>query len=188
MDFSLQTLYLICATVGGGLLVIQLILMLIGMDDGGDGDLSDFELDEAGVGGNLFFGHLSMKTVVAFLTFFGLVGLLIETSEWGISPAWGAGIASAAGLVAFYVVAVIMIGLHRLQSAGNVDLHDGVGKMATVYLKIPSEKTGAGKVTVHLQKRSLEVPAITDGEEIATGSQVRIIGITGGSVFEVVHI
>ena len=66
MDFNLQTLYVICATVGGGLLVIQLILMLIGMDDGADADLTDFELDEAGIGGNLFFGHLSMKTVARF--------------------------------------------------------------------------------------------------------------------------
>jgi hypothetical protein len=184
MDLNLHTLYLVCAIVGGGLLVVQFLLMIFGMDDHADADVSDFELDEAGVGGNIFFGYLSIKAVVAFLTFFGLGGLLAETID-GIGSLAGVGIACALGIAAFYVVAFIMVSLKRLDASGNVDIEKAVGHTATVYLKIPANKSGAGKVTVSLQDRSVEVRAVTGGEELGTGSQVRVIAVQEGPTLEV---
>ncbi len=184
MDFTLHTFYLICATVGGSLLVIQLVLMLLGFGDEGDLADSEFELDEAGVGGNLFFGYMSFKAVVAFLTFFGLTGLLVEKSRWSstwISPV----VAVAAGIVAFYIAGLIMSFLYRLQTHGNVDVKNAVGETAQVYLKIPAQNSGAGKVTVSLQQRTMELPAITQGEEILTGSLVKVVGVSGESILEV---
>ncbi len=185
MDLNLHTLYLICATVGGSVLVIQFILMLIGFGDEGDMDASEFELDEEGVGGNLFFGFLSVKTVVAFLTFFGLVGWLIDLSDWNLSPGTGVLLATAAGALAFYLVGFIMASLYRLDATGNVNIKKAIGKTAKVYLKIPGQNSGAGKVTVKFDAGTLELAAVTEGEEILTGSLVRIVGISGESILNV---
>ncbi|MFQ5653375.1 MAG: hypothetical protein ACE5GW_01420 [Planctomycetota bacterium] len=182
---GLETLYLICAAVGGALLVVQFLLLLIGFDHGPDGDLSEFELDESGAGGNPFFGLLSAKTIVAFFTFFGLTGLLVESLELGFHPAIGVFISFGAGLLAFYLVGLIATSLYRLQSQGNIDLKNVLGRTGTVYLKIPPERSGAGKVTVTVQKRTFEAPAITSGEQLETGTQVMVVDLLGEKTLEV---
>ena len=183
---TLHSTFLLCAAIGGTVLIVQIILMLLGFHDGADGDFSEFELDEAGAGTNIFFTYLSVKTAVAFLTFFGLTGLGIE--KMGVATGWQVGLAFPAGCVAFYIVGFIMMSLRKLESKGNVDLNNGVGQTADVYLVIPADKSGAGKVTVTLQERSLQVDAMTEGDEIKTGAKVRVLGMIDTQTYDVVPV
>ena len=73
----------------------------------------------------------------------------------------------------------------KLQASGNLDPRGAVGKAATVYLRIPPQKTGAGKITVSLQGRTAEFTAVTAGDEIATGQDVRVVRMTTPGTFEV---
>lgn len=175
--------YMICAIVGGTIMVVQLALMILGFDN--DTGSGDFELDEAGIGGSEFFEYLSLKSCIAFLTFFGLTGLTLQSMKW--NPFLGAHVIASlgAGLVALYIVGFIMQALRRLHSQGNLDLRNAVGEVATVYLRVPPQNGGTGKVTVQIQNRTVEATAITYGEELSTGSKVHVVGIVGADTLEV---
>lgn len=185
------TIYKYCAIVGGVLVGMQLVLQLLGL--GGDHDVdahADVDVDhgdlhgEAGTEGhgNVFAGVLSFKALSAFAGVFGLVGLTIWDSlgqAARISAAAGAGVAS------MFLVAWTMRGLARLNASGTVNVRNAVGTRATVYLRIPGQCKGRGKVTVEIQGRSMEFPAITDGDTLETGMQVTVEAVEGDDVLKV---
>jgi len=143
MDW-LPDVYLVCALVGGTILVLQTIMMLVGIggdhdvghDVGGDaGDLAGHDVGHVGDEMS-FLKWLSLKTIVSSLTFFGLAGMAAGKAGW--SPWTGLGIAIAAGTASVLVIAFLMASLWKLQSRGNLDLKNAVGHTARVYLRIPA--------------------------------------------------
>jgi hypothetical protein len=185
MDW-LGDVYLICAVVGGTLLVVQTILMAIGGHH--DGEMAHDGVDatqaDGGVGHDLGMRKwLSIKAVVAALTFFGLGGLAAQKA--GLTPYVGLAISLAAGAAAVFVVASLMAGLSRLQSKGNLDLRNAVGAVGKVYLRVPAGRGGVGKVTLEVQGRFVEVEAITAGPEIPTGSPIRVVAVPAPDTLEV---
>jgi membrane protein implicated in regulation of membrane protease activity len=174
---------LICAVVGGTLLVVQTILLAVG--GAGDADGDPDVVDHADGPGDSshdasFVKWLSLKTVVAFLTFFGLAGLAAH--EAGTSPTATLLIALVAGLASVFFVGFLMAGLGRLQSKGNLDMQNAVGATAKVYLRVPAARSGAGKVTLEVQGRFVEAEAVTAGPELPIGAQVRVVGVSGLTV------
>ncbi len=208
---SMVTLYTVLAAAGGTVLVCQFLLTLIGLggedaDAGGDhgdfaGDHGDFGGDHVDVGhdhiadhhvdmdhadqfGSWFFAMLSVKSIVAAVAFFGLGGL-IGTSA-GLSQYLAFVAALAAGAVAMFIVAWLMNMLHKLSSEGNVRIESAVGETATVYLGIPPNREGAGKVTVKIQDRTMEYQAVTMKErELRSGERVTVVGIVSSDTLEV---
>jgi membrane protein implicated in regulation of membrane protease activity len=190
MDW-LPDVYLVCALVGGTILVLQTVMMLFGIggdhDAGGDigpdsGDLSGHDVGH--VGDELsFLKWLSLKTIVSSLTFFGLAGIAAGKAGW--SPWAGLSVAVAAGTAAVVALAFLMASLAKLQSRGNVDLKNAVGHTARVYLRIPGSRRGTGKITVEVQGRSIEAAASTNGPDIPTGDQVRVLGLVADDTFDV---
>jgi membrane protein implicated in regulation of membrane protease activity len=176
----MDTLFSWSAIVGGTILVVQTILTVIGigLEDLDSDPGIDTELADATHHG--IFGVLSFKALVAFATFFGLAGLAAHSS--GLSPATSLGIAIAAGLASVWLVASLMRGLAKLQSHGNLDLENAVGKTAEVYIRIPGERTGVGRVHVNVQGRRVECKAMTRGAELTRGTQVRILDLHGDDV------
>jgi membrane protein implicated in regulation of membrane protease activity len=183
MDW-LADVYLICAVVGGTILVVQTILLAVGTSHG------DADLGHDTVGGDHDVGHdagdaafvkwLSLKTGVAALTFFGLAGLAGQKA--GLSAPITLVLALAAGTAALVIVAFLMASLSRLQSRGNLDLQNAVGRPARVHLRIPGARQGRGKVTLEVQGRFLEVEAVTAGAELPTGMDVRVVAVSGDAV------
>ncbi|MEM7231654.1 MAG: hypothetical protein AAF517_05750 [Planctomycetota bacterium] len=195
----MHTLFLIAAVAGGSILVIQVALLMLGLDQGGEVDVPDvpdvpddipddvpdgdvdaggYEAD-AGEGSSgtqsiAAFKFLSFKTLVAFFTFFGLTGLLGESYE--LTTATTLTLAICSGFAAFYLVGYMWMMLYRLESSGNVKIRNAVGTTGRVYLSIPSG--GRGKVTLTIQGRTVEYNALTDNEEpITTGASVRVVSI-----------
>ena len=181
-------IYLVLAVVGSVLLLLQVVLQVFGvvgdmhgMDGGADMDV-DVDGDDAHGGhGNWFFGMLSFKALCAFAALFGLTGLALKDSTM---PARLIG-ATAAGAAAMLVVAFLMRSLSRLGASGTVDIRNAVGSTAAVYLTIPGAGTGTGKVTVEIQGRSLQFPAVTDGEQIATGVRVMVTEVASEGTLKV---
>lgn len=177
MPWNAETLYLACAVVGGSALVLQVAMALLG----GHHDI-DMDIDHD-VDSDVFFGVLSLKSVGAFLTFFGLAG-------WGATGAsWGAPlsllVATAAGLFMLAMVILMLRMQRHLSAVGNLDPELAVGSAARVYLRIPAIGEGAGKVTVSIQGRSIELNATTTGEGIPTGANVYITRMITPDTFEV---
>lgn len=190
----MATFYLICAIVGGVILLCQFLLTLIGIADGHDVDAGhgptfdahhdighhDADADHAS---SLFFSMLSFRALIAAVAFFGLGGLASMSS--GLSGYTSLVGGAAAGSAAMLVVAWLMRTLYSLRAEGTVRIELAVGCTAVVYLMIPGHKTGAGKVTVQMQNRTMEYEAMTVGDALPTGAVVEVIGVLGPDTLEV---
>lgn len=189
MNWTMETVYLGCAAVGGTVLVLQTGMALFGSGDhdAGHADVGGHDIGNAGSGEthghDTAFGLLSVRTCAAFLTFFGLVGFGGTSAGWGTYPTMAA--ALAAGTLMLFAVAWLFSLQRKLYSEGNVDPRNAVGHTARVYLKVPAANAGKGKITVALQGRTVEYNAATSGRELATGSEVRVVRLITPDTFEV---
>jgi hypothetical protein len=194
----MDNLYLICAILGGTVMIIQFVLTLFGMgehhDVGGHDASFDVHHDvatdhhggdhDAGHGGSWFVGMLTLRAITAALAFFGLAGLGASQSQ--IEEPLRFVVALAAGGAALFGVAWIMRGLSRLRAEGTVRINRAVGATGTVYLSIPAARAGAGKVTVKVQNRSMEYLAVTaQDQELPTGAKVVVVSVAGPGTLEV---
>ena len=184
----MDTIFIICAAVGGTLLLCQVLLTAVGL--GGHHDFfahgdHDFGSHEPGHDheSSWFAGLLTFRTIVAALTFFGLAGLTATAGK--AQPPLALAIAAAAGAGALVLVAQMMRALRGLRSDGTVRVERSVGQSGTVYLTIPGHKAGAGKVTLTLQNRTMEYQAITAEQELPTGAKIVVVSVVGPDTVEV---
>ena len=123
-----------------------------------------------------FYEIISIRTLAAAGTFFGLVGK--TALAYGHPPMASFCYAAFAGGAAMYGVYWLFKQVYRLQNAGNENVRRAIGLPATVYVPIPAARSGAGKVTFKLQDRTVEYIAVTnDASRLATGEKVVIVGI-----------
>lgn len=171
----MDTFFLVCAALGGAVLLLQLALGLFGLSHD-----ADFHAD-AGAGETL--NLLSARSVAAGLAFFGIAGLaILALGVWvwvALPVAIGVGISAAA------VMALLMRMLGRFESDGTARIETSIGHAATVYLTIPGQKTGAGKVLLSLQNRTVECQAVTSLDELPTGTSVVVVDVIGPDTVEV---
>ena len=178
-DWTMSKIYIACAVAGGTLILSQTGLSLFGL---GEGDVdADVHVDDVDASEGLTF--LSLRAMAGFLTFFGLVGWGGVSSGW--HPLTTIAIAFLAGTSVMLLIAVIMRFFKTMQADGTVKPEGAVGSIATVYLRIPGQRSGKGKITVEIQGRSQQFDALTDGEELPTGSECRVLSMTTAGTFEV---
>lgn len=163
-------------------LVVQTVLLLFGIGDG-DGDVDpgcdcggDIDVhggvDTDGDGFALF----SVRGVVAMLAIGGWSGLAMYQA--GLRLWLTVTLSLVFGLIALVVIAYMMRGVMRLQDSGNIEIERAVGKSAKVYIPIPANMSGTGKVNLTLQDRFIEVDAVTASDKILrTGESVRVTDV-----------
>ena len=117
------------------------------------------------------------------MAFFGLGGLSADAMDLPAQTVLL--IALACGAAAMYGMYWMMQWLSTLHAEGTVQLDQAVGLAATVYLQIPGARSGAGKIQVNLQNRTMEYLAITAGEPLATGARVVVVGVVNPETVEV---
>ena len=186
------------------ILLIQTIMMFVGMGDDGDisdaeipdGDVADVDLPDSDEIEGVFGGNsvtetadafgleglriLTVRGIIAFLVMFGWVGVVMTGADvplWLTLP-----VATICGFFVMVLLALLMKLVLKLRSDGNADNRNAVGTAGTVYLTIPAERKGEGKVQLMLQGSYVERNAVTDDKEpIPTGTEVVIIGVSGGT-------
>jgi len=204
----MATLFLICAAVGGTILACQLVMTVLGfagdmvdvdvpddLDGGGDLDLGG-DVDaggDVGVDGDVadvahhdtswLAGVLSFRTLVAALTFFGLAGMAARGANFSVAVQ--VLVALAAGVGAMYGVYYLMRSIYSLKSEGTVRVGHTVGRHGTVYLRVPGHESGTGKVQLSVQKRTMEYLAMTPGDELPTGTKVKVVRVITSNTVEV---
>ncbi len=134
-------------------------------------------------GSTWLFQVLSLRTIVAALAFFGLAGRAAEAAD--CPPFTALLIAAAAGIAAMYAVFAMLKGIRSLRAEGTVRIERAVGQQANVYLRIPAQQKGAGKIQINLQNRTMEYLATTTGEAIPSGATVVVTKIIGSDSVEV---
>ena len=188
----METLFLVFAGVGGTLLLLQILAGALGIGgDHADAGHHDFGGGhehgghDHGAAGNWFLGLLTFRAVCAAVAFFGLGGLTARYYEMPEKSQLAA--AALSGFAALYLVATLMKMLYRLKADGAVQIGHAVGRTGTVYLRVPANKTGPGKVTLNLQNRTVELEAFTADGELPTGTPIRVVAVLGPSAVEVTH-
>lgn len=175
--------FLTCALLGGAILVIQLLLGMLGIvHDGFDspGESHDGHIEAAAEGLNL----LSVRALSAGLGFFGVGGMAGLATGLGLLAALP--LAIALGLGATIATAMATRAMLRLEDDGSVSIHGAVGTTGTVYLAIPGERTGAGKVLLTLQNRTVEYQAVTSERALPTGTSILVVDVVGPDTVDVV--
>ena len=201
----LDTIFVYAAVVGGAALAFQFVLMLMGVggddaDFSGDGDVSlDADLEAGGQpgardagwaeagdadlghpGSHWFYEILSLRTISAAVTFFGIAGKTAQAR--GMNEVSSLVIALSAAGAAMYGVYWMFKQVYKVQHAGNENIRLAVGLPAKVYVPIPAARAGAGKVMFRLQNRTVEYQALSDeAERLRTGEEVIITSVVSPS-------
>ncbi|MDY2607182.1 MAG: hypothetical protein SOV90_04530 [Lachnospiraceae bacterium] len=147
----------------------------------GELDYSHISADDASThhdaGDNLeSFRLFTMQGIIGFFCMFSWASIAGIANDMQPGPAILIGF--VLGFILMFVVAVIIKYSYRLAQDGTFDIRDTLGVNATVYLPIPPDKSGQGKVNVMVSERMVELNAITESDTvISTGETVRIIDI-----------
>lgn len=159
-------------------LVVQTVLLLFGIgDDDIDADGIDITGngigDTPGDGGGDGFALFSIRGIMAMAAVGGWSGLAMHNAEIPITLTIIC--AAALGFITLVGIAFIMRLASRLQSSGNIILGYSIGKVGSVYIPIPPNMSGSGKINVTVQERFIEVDAVTPCDRrLKTGESVRI--------------
>lgn len=169
------------------ILVIQTILLLVGGGlGGGEASAQAGDIDSDGDAHDLADGAdglrvFTVRGLVAFFTIGGWLGLALLQNN--ISPILSVLFAVLGGLAAMVVVALILKWTLSLQDSGNISLTNAIGKPAQVYLTVPANRSGTGKVTVTVQERLMELDAVTDNAQpLRTGELVTVKALVNSSL------
>lgn len=167
---TIEQVFLLSGTVGGVIILFQLILMIVGLDHHG----SDVHVDsDAGA------QALTIQGVSSFFAMFGIVGYaLYHGAALGSLIALAGGI--AAGVATMWLIQKIFRSLMKLQSSGTVSLFAAVGSEGSVYLTVTKE---GGRVQINFANRLREFEAISaDGSTIPTGTPIRVQSVAANTL------
>lgn len=166
--------------------IIQTVLTFIGADadstglDGADldaGGMDTFDADfgdsDAGAsdgGANLY----TFRNFINFLLGFGWADILLQQAI----PAKGLRIVVSV-LIGMALVALVMYVfrlLGKMQQSGNINVYSSaLGCQGTVYLTIPSSRSGEGKVQITINNAVREYNAMTEEDSpIVTGTPIKV--------------
>jgi hypothetical protein len=179
-DFE-QVIFIV-ASSASILMFLLLVLMIIGIDgaESFDGGLDSIDVDVfndepfSAIGGLKI---ISIRGVLAFFSFGGWTTYLVSNgSNNGLALLVGFII----GVIAMILTAYIFKQIYRLESSGNINYKTAIGKQAIVYMRVPKQKSGTGKVTLVHQERMVEVDAVTESDtDIMPKTQVEVVALDG---------
>ena len=174
-------------------LVIQTVLLFMGFDDGADSEFdvdapdADFDdgilgddgmTDISDVSGLESLHIFTVRGIIAFLVVFGWVGYGMEIS--GVKLWITILVSTVCGFMMMTVLAFFVRTVMKLKNDGNLDNRNALGVSGKVYLTVPANRKGEGKVNVMLQGSFVERDAVTDeNEDIPTGCEVVVTGVSG---------
>ena len=142
------------------------------------------DIDISHQGSPWFYELLSIRTLSMGTTSFGLVGKI--ALRYGLNNIQAIVCASIAGFAAMYAMYWLFQQVFKLETSGNENIRNALGKNARVYIPIPADRQGAGKVQFKMQQRLVEYQAVTlDPEKLATGDNVVVVGVVNADTVEV---
>ena len=204
LDLSTASFVFVCIAIPATLfLLIQTVMMFIGIgsnsefaDSGADdieADLPDAEAPDGDIGDtDVYDGEtdapdaadfdglriITVRGVVAFFVMFGWTGLAMDRAGCPLYATLP--VAFVAGSAVMILLAILFKWVMKLQNDGNINNRNAIGVAGKVYLTVPSSRKGMGKVNVMIQGSYVERNAVTDeDEDIPTGSEIVVIGVSG---------
>jgi len=151
--------------------IIQSVMTFIGVDatDGLEADF-DSNLDGADSPFQLF----SFRNLVNFLLGFSWTGISLYGKLNNTLLIIAATIVGIGFVMLFFL---IIRQVQKLAENNSFTINSTLNKTAEVYLTIPGQKSGKGKVLISVKGSVRELDAITEGDKIETGKLVLVSGI-----------
>lgn len=157
--------------------LLQTILTFVG-SGGSDGLEADFDGDLDGV--EAPFQMFSLRNLINFLLGFSWTGIsfykLIPNTTLLIF------ISLAVGFAFVYFFFIIIKQIQKLGEDNTFRLEKTLNKIADVYLAIPGNMQGKGKIMVSLNGSVRELDAMTEQDKIETNATVRIMRVESGNI------
>lgn len=155
--------------------VIQSILTFVGADADFN---TDFDADVSaidGTDGDSGMGLLTFRNFVNFFLGFGWTAILLHDQIESNVVLMIVAVVIGVGLVA--VVMLLFKWISGMQQSGNIDIHRSAeGCAGKVYLSIPANRRGKGKVQITINNSVREYEAVTDSDEtLKTGDDITVI-------------
>ena len=80
------------------------------------------------------------------------------------------------GVALVFAVMYLFKWLSSMQQTGTINVYKtSVGCTGKVYLTIPAARSGEGKVQITINDSVREYDALTDGEELPTGTNIKVL-------------
>ena len=155
-------------------------LVLLGMTIfGGDVSDSDVSTDVDGSladGDSIPFQFLSLKNIVAFFAVFGWSGIGFINA--GMAAWLVIILAAICGLLMMLAMAALFYFMSKLAENGTLNMKNAIGKLGEVYLVIPANRGGMGKVQLNVQGSLRTLDALTDeNSPIPTNSIIEVLDV-----------
>ena len=186
LDLFMKILW--CIAIASSLIfIIETVLTFIGADVEMDMD-TDFDIVDGGFEGDPSMNLYTFRNLVNFLL--GMSWTAILLNEQIKSKALLMLIAFAVGAAIVFAVMMMFKGLSKMQQSGNINVFESaVGCSGKVYLTVPGERKGSGKVQININNSVREYDALTDSEDdLKTGTSIKVTEVLDASTLLVEEI
>ena len=172
LDLFMKILW--CIAIASSLIfIIETVLTFIGADVEMDMD-TDFDVPDGGFEGDPSMNLYTFRNLVNFLLGMSWTAILLQ--EQIASKAFLMIIAFVVGALLVFAVMMMFKGLSKMQQSGNIDVYkSAIGCNGKVYLTVPAERKGTGKVQININNSVREYDALTDSEDdLKTGTSIKV--------------
>ena len=186
LDLFMKILW--CIAIASSLIfIIETVLTFIGADVEMDMD-TDFDIADGGFEGDPSMNLYTFRNLVNFLL--GMSWTAILLNEQMKSKALLRLIAFTVGAAIVFAVMMMFKGLSKMQQSGNINVFESaVGCSGKVYLTVPGERKGQGKVQININNSVREYDALTDSEDdLKTGTSIKVTEVLDASTLLVEEI
>lgn len=157
--------------------IIQTIMTFIGADSS-DGLDADFDGDLSGT--HAPFQLFSLRNLINFLLGFSWTGISFYSTIANKSILII--ISLAVGFLFVYFFFVIIRQVQKLAEDNSFNITNTLNKSAEVYLTIPENKKGKGKIMISVNGAFHELEAMTENDKILSGSVVKVVKIENNNI------
>ncbi|MBR5298623.1 MAG: hypothetical protein IKU36_00035 [Bacteroidales bacterium] len=186
LDLFMKILW--CIAIASSLIfIIETVLTFIGADVEMDMD-TDFDIADGGFEGDPSMNLYTFRNLVNFLLGMSWTAILLNGQIK--SKALLMLIAFAVGAAIVFAVMMMFKGLSKMQQSGNINVFESaVGCSGKVYITVPGERKGQGKVQININNSVREYDALTDSEdELKTGTSIKVTEVLDASTLLVEEI
>ncbi len=157
--------------------IIQTIMTFLGSDTS-DGLQADFDGDFTGI--DAPFQLFSLRNLINFLLGFSWTGISFYTTIANKTVLIL--LSLIVGGIFVYLFFFIIQQVQKLAEDNSFKIVNTLNKSAEVYLTIPENKLGKGKIMVSVNGSFHELEAMTENEKIQSGSTVKVVKIENNNI------
>ncbi|MBK9400355.1 MAG: NfeD family protein [Bacteroidetes bacterium] len=157
--------------------VIQTVMTFM-WTDSSDGLSADFDGDLSG--GDAPFQLFSLRNLINFLLGFSWTGISLYTTI--LNKPVLIIIAFLVGALFVFLFFIIIRQVQKLAEDNSFKIANTLNKTAEVYLTIPENKKGKGKIMVSVKGAFHELDAMTEKDRIQSGSIVKVVKIENNNI------